>query len=163
MLKCGMATRFRQYYVFFRPGAAGFRLLDTEMNQLPETVRLDKWLWATRFFKTRTLATDTVSAGKVQVDGARAKPSRQVSVGQHLLIKKGPYEYEVQIERLIERRVGAPDAATAYTESAASVKKRRELELKLKDDRMVSKGERLAGRPNKRDRRQIHKFKSQDS
>ena len=133
------------------------------MNQLPETVRLDKWLWATRFFKTRTLATDTVSAGKVQVDGSRAKPSRQVAVGQRLLIKKGPFEYEVQIERLIERRVGAPDAATAYTESDTSIEKRRELELKLKDDRIVSKGERLAGRPSKRDRRQIHKFKSQDS
>lgn len=132
------------------------------MNKQPETVRLDKWLWATRFFKTRTLATDTVSSGKVQVDGARAKPSRQISVGQKLNIKKGPFEFDVSIERLIERRVGAKDAATAFIETEESMEKRRVLELKLKDDRMISQGERLAGKPSKRDRRQIHKFKTQD-
>lgn len=132
------------------------------MNNQTETVRLDKWLWAARFFKTRTLATETVSSGKVKVDGTRAKPSRQISVGQSLLIKKGPFEYDVVITRLFERRVGAKDADTAYTETEESTEKRRILEVKLKDDRMISKGERLAGRPGKRDRRQIHKFKTQD-
>ena len=132
------------------------------MNNQPESVRLDKWLWAARFFKTRTLATETVSSGKVQVDGSRAKPSRQIMVGQTLKIKKGPFEFVVSVDRLIERRVGAKDAATAFTESEESVQTRQALELKLKDDRLVSQGERLAGRPSKRDRRQIHKFKSQD-
>ena len=132
------------------------------MNNQPETVRLDKWLWATRFFKTRTLATDTVSSGKVQVDGSRAKPSRQVSVGQKLNIKKGPFEFDVCIERLFQKRVSAKEAVTAYAETEESMDKRRILEIKLKDDRLISQGERLAGRPSKRDRRQIHKFKSHD-
>lgn len=132
------------------------------MNDQAETVRLDKWLWATRFFKTRSLATDAVSGGKVQVDGSRAKPSRQVSVGQRLDIRKGPFEYHVVINQVIQRRVGAKVAVAAYEESAESIEKRNVLEAKLKDDRMASQGERLAGRPSKRDRRQIHKFKTQD-
>lgn len=132
------------------------------MSELPETVRLDKWLWATRFFKSRSLATDAVSGGKVQVDGSRAKPSRQISVGQRVDIRKGPFEYNVTVQQVIQRRVSAKLAIAAYEESEESIEKRRVLELKLKDDRMVSQGERLAGRPSKRDRRQIHKFKTQD-
>ena len=128
-----------------------------------QAVRLDKWLWSVRFFKTRSLATDAVSSGKVLVDGSRAKPARQISVGQNLLIRKGPFEFAVTINRLIEKRVGAKDAQTAYTETEESIQSRLELQEKLKDDRVLSQGERLAGRPNKRDRRLIHKFKTQDS
>ncbi len=127
-----------------------------------QTVRLDKWLWSVRFFKTRSLATDAVSSGKVLVDGSRAKPARQICIGQHLSIRKGPFEFSVQVDRLIEKRVGAKDAQTAYSESEESIQKRVELQEKLKDDRILSQGERLAGRPNKRDRRLIHKFKTRD-
>lgn len=132
------------------------------LNKEMQTVRLDKWLWSARFFKTRSLATDAVSSGKVLVDGSRAKPSRQIIVGQNLEIRKGPFEFSVVVDRLIEKRVGAKDAQTAYSESEESRQKRELLQEKLKDDRLVSQGERLAGRPNKRDRRLIHRFKSQD-
>lgn len=132
------------------------------LNEELQTVRLDKWLWSARFFKTRSLATDAVSSGKVLVDGSRAKPSRQISVGQNLEIRKGPFEFSVVVDRLVEKRVGAKDAQTAYCESEESRQKRELLQEKLKDDRLVSQGERLAGRPNKRDRRLIHRFKSQD-
>ena len=125
-------------------------------------MRLDKWLWSARIFKTRSLATDAVSSGKVLVDGSRAKPARQISVGQNLIIRKGPFEFSLLVERLIEKRVAAKDAQTTYSESEESIEKRKALQEKLKDDRMLSQGERLAGRPNKRDRRLIHRFKSQD-
>jgi ribosome-associated heat shock protein Hsp15 len=133
------------------------------LSEETQTVRLDKWLWSARFFKTRSLATDAVSSGKVLVDGSRAKPARQISVGQNLVIRKGPFEYSVQVLRLIEKRVGAKDAQTTYSESEESIEKRNILQEKLKDDRILSQGERLAGRPNKRDRRLIHRFKSQDA
>ena len=132
------------------------------MSEVTETVRLDKWLWSARIFKTRSLATDAVSSGKVLVDGSRAKPARQISVGQNLIIRKGPFEFSLLVERLIEKRVAAKDAQTTYSESEESIEKRKALQEKLKDDRMLSQGERLAGRPNKRDRRLIHRFKSQD-
>jgi ribosome-associated heat shock protein Hsp15 len=133
------------------------------LSEETQTVRLDKWLWSARFFKTRSLATDAVSSGKVLVDGSRAKPARQISVGQNLVIRKGPFEFSVQVLRLIEKRVGAKDAQSTYSESEESIEKRNILQEKLKDDRILSQGERLAGRPNKRDRRLIHRFKSQDA
>ncbi|OED40628.1 hypothetical protein AB833_11175 [Chromatiales bacterium (ex Bugula neritina AB1)] len=127
-----------------------------------EKVRLDKWLWAVRFFKSRGLATEAVSGGKVHVDGARVKPSRQISVGQCIEIRKGPYEFVVHVKRLISKRVSAKEAATAYLETPESDSKRAILRQQLRDDRLAASGERLAGRPNKRERRQIHKFKSQE-
>ncbi len=128
-----------------------------------EKVRLDKWLWAVRFFKSRGLATEAVSGGKVHVDGSRVKPSRQISAGQCVEIHKGPYEFVVHVERLLSKRVSAKEAVLAYLETPESVQKRALLSQRLKDDRLAAQGERLAGRPNKRERRQIHKFKSQDS
>lgn len=126
-------------------------------------VRIDKWLWAARFFKTRGLAIEAVSGGKVHVNGVRVKPSRAVSVGQMVEISKGPYEFVVQIEQLSDRRGPAVVARTLYLETAQSEQKRHELELKLKTDRLVSRGEQLAGRPSKRDRRLLHKIKGRDS
>ncbi len=126
-------------------------------------VRLDKWLWAARFFKTRGLATEAVSGGRVHVDGARVKPSRNVSVGQVLEITKGPYEFVVKIEALSNRRGPATLARTLYTESADSISRREALALKLKTDRMISRGEQLAGRPSKRDRRQLQKIRGRDN
>ncbi|MEM7257423.1 MAG: RNA-binding S4 domain-containing protein [Pseudomonadota bacterium] len=133
------------------------------MADQPTSVRLDKWLWSVRFFKTRSLATDAVSSGKVTVDGSKAKPSRPITVGQRLVVKKGPFEFSVTVNQLIEKRVGAKVAELAYTESELSIEKRAELQEKLKDDRIASQGERLAGRPSKRDRRLIHRFKTSDS
>lgn len=130
------------------------------MADRPDSVRLDKWLWSVRFFKTRSLATDAVSSGKVTVDGSRAKPSRPVTVGQRLEVKKGPYVFDIIVDQLVAKRVGAKVAAETYTESMESVERRLELQEKLRDDRIASRGERLAGKPSKRDRRLIHRFKT---
>lgn len=124
-----------------------------------DKIRLDKWLWATRFFKTRSLATEAVGGGKVHVDGARVKPSRQISVGQTLEIQKDQYQYVVKIEMLLDKRVSAPIAQTAYTETPESIEQREKLHVTLKDERMFARSERPAGRPSKRDRRQLHRFK----
>ena len=129
----------------------------------PEKVRLDKWLWATRFFKTRSLATEAVGGGKVHVDGARVKPARQVSVGQMLEIQKGPYQFVVQIDQLISKRVSASVAQTAYTESEESIEKRQKIQATLRTERMFTQAEKPAGRPSKRDRRQLHRFKGRQS
>ncbi len=96
------------------------------------------------------------------MEGSRAKPSRPISVGQQLVVRKGPYDFDITVLRLIEKRVGAKVAENAYIESESSVQKRVELQEKHKDDRLASQGERLAGKPSKRDRRLIHRFKSGD-
>ena len=85
------------------------------MNE-PEVdkVRLDKWLWATRFFKTRGLATEAVSGGKVHCGGVRVKPARQITAGDVVEIKKGPYAFTVVVILAIEKRVSAPEARQAY-------------------------------------------------
>ncbi|MBF0624256.1 MAG: RNA-binding protein [Magnetococcales bacterium] len=83
-------------------------------------VRLDKWLWAARFFKTRPLAAEAVAGGKVQIQGARAKPGREVKEGDWLTIRKGPYEFTVRIKGLSIRRGPAPAAAELYEESEES-------------------------------------------
>ena len=129
----------------------------------PEKIRLDKWLWATRFFKTRGLATEAVGGGKIHVDGARVKPARQISVGQMLEIQKGPYQFVVQIDKLIEKRVSATEAQTAYTETDESLEKRRVIQASMRDQRMFAQSERTAGKPNKRERRQLHRFKGKNA
>jgi len=128
-----------------------------------EKVRLDKWLWATRFFKTRGLATEAVTGGKVHCGGVRVKPARQVAAGDILEIRKGPYEFIVVVELAIEKRVAAPEARKAYTETEESQAAREKLQSRLRDDRMASQGERLAGRPNKRDRRLLQKVRDRNN
>lgn len=128
-----------------------------------EKVRLDKWLWAARFFKTRSQAAEAVGGGKVHVDGARVKPARQINVGQTLEIQKGPYQFVVQIEQLISKRVSASEAQKAYVEDPESIERRRKVQLDMRDQRMFAHAERPAGRPSKRDRRQLHRFKERQS
>ncbi len=132
------------------------------MDDSADKLRLDKWLWAARFFKSRGLANEAVAGGRVHVGGTRVKPSRQISVGQYVQVKKGPYEFIVRVDRLLSKRVAAKVAVEAYTETEESLKKRQTLEQHLKNDRLASRGERLAGRPSKRDRRLIHRFKGED-
>lgn len=128
-----------------------------------EKVRLDKWLWAARFFKTRGLATEAVTGGKVHCGGMRVKPARQIAAGDVLEIRKGPYEFTVVVERVIEKRVAAPEARKVYTETEESLAVREKLQARLRDDRLASQGERLAGRPNKRDRRLLQKVRDRNS
>jgi ribosome-associated heat shock protein Hsp15 len=120
-------------------------------------VRLDKWLWAARFFKTRALAKKAIEGGKVHYDGQRSKCSKVVDVGGVLKIRQGWDEKEIEILALSEHRRGAADAALLYKESAKSVKKREEDAVQRK----ILKVNDLtpAGKPDKRSRREIQKTK----
>ncbi len=123
----------------------------------PGSVRLDKWLWAARFFKTRALATEAVQGGKVHLNGQRVKPARAVQPGDELCIHKGDLEYTVTVTGLGERRVSARVASTWYEESEAS---RAQREERIRQRRLLAAAmPRMPGRPNKKDRRLIHRFK----
>jgi ribosome-associated heat shock protein Hsp15 len=119
-------------------------------------VRIDKWLWAARFFKARTLAAEAVAGGKVKVNGERVKAARAIRVGDALSIHIGPYEYELQVRVLSARRGPAAQAALLYEESAASKAARSELAARLAAER---RGVIPAGRPSKKGRREGIRFK----
>lgn len=120
-----------------------------------DNVRIDKWLWAARFFKTRSLATDAVDTGKVRLDGERIKPARTVKLDDKLSIDNGAENWEVRVMGISDVRAGAPIARTLYEETEESVSKR-------ENDAEARKlyrepGTTIKGRPTKRDRRAISK------
>ena len=123
----------------------------------PDSIRLDKWLWAARFFKTRTLATEAVTRGKVLVNGSRAKSSRRIQVNDMLLIRKGPYEWKVVVENLSEKRGPAKDAIRLYSESGSSINKRNNLSRIMQLDRLSRPT--TDKRPDKKERRKLLTFK----
>lgn len=119
-------------------------------------MRLDKWLWTARFFKTRTLATDAINSGKVQVNDARVKAARELKVGERLKISNGEVRWEVIVKALYDKRGPASEARQLYEETEASAK-RREVQRdnrKLQADPAAD----LQGRPTKRDRRQLNRY-----
>ena len=118
--------------------------------------RLDKWLWAARFFKTRSLATAAIETGKVHVDGDRVKPAKEVRVGQIVHIRNRDFEVEVSVQALSNVRRGAPEAVLLYTETQASMTKREN--AKLTGENAFAQRDRGAGRPTKRQLRDIRKF-----
>jgi ribosome-associated heat shock protein Hsp15 len=120
-------------------------------------VRLDKWLWAARFFKTRALAAAAVEGGKVDVNGDRPKRARPIQVGDEIRIRLGPYEHAVVVRELSGRRGPASVAATLYEETAASKVKREALAIQLKSLHAVFGPDK--GRPTKKDRREIQRLK----
>ena len=119
------------------------------------TVRLDKWLWAARFFKTRSLASEAVDTGKVKVRGERVKPARSLRVGDELAIDNGAETWEVAVLGLSDKRGAAPVARLLYAETPASVARREQLAEQRKLFR--EPGSTIKGRPTKRDRRQLSK------
>lgn len=118
--------------------------------------RLDKWLWAARFFKTRSLAIEAVESGKVRVDSDRCKPSKEVRVGASIHIRTRDFEIEITVQALSNQRRGAPEAALLYTETEASQQRRTALLATRANDH--AQRERGAGRPTKRERREIKDF-----
>lgn len=121
-----------------------------------DKIRLDKWLWAARFFKTRALATAAINGGKVSVNGARVKPSREVHLNDELHIRQGSSEKTVHVRGLSEHRGPAPQAQALYEETPESIAAReKEKELHQLAAAQRPRGE---GRPTKRERRQIHRF-----
>ncbi|MEO5332431.1 MAG: S4 domain-containing protein [Magnetococcus sp. YQC-5] len=125
---------------------------------LSEPVRLDKWLWAARFFKTRSLAVEAANGGKVHVNGIRAKPGRVVKVGETLVIRKDAFVYEVVVLGLSSQRGPAPVAQTLYEETPDSRHKRELTILALRAEPRPIPG----GRPTKKDRRAIIQFRERD-
>lgn len=117
-------------------------------------VRIDKWLWAARFFKTRSQATQAVDGGKVHCNGERVKPSRNLRVGERLNIRLGAFEFVVMVRALSERRGPASEAALLYEETPESQAAREILRQQLRADPVYE----AKGRPTKRDRRHISKF-----
>ena len=118
--------------------------------------RLDKWLWAARFFKTRSLAADAVDGGKVRVDGDRVKPAKEVKIGMLVNIRNKDVEIECEVIGLSNMRRGAPEAALLYAETDASITKRENAKLTKVNETGVR--ERGLGRPTKRQQRDIKKF-----
>jgi ribosome-associated heat shock protein Hsp15 len=123
---------------------------------MTDTVRIDKWLWAARFFRTRGLAREAINGGKVELDGHRVKPGRILKSGDRLSIRRGDDQFEVTVTDLDERRVSAALAQEKYVEDPESAARReaaaeqRKLERQARVDR--------PRRPDKRQRRQIRKF-----
>jgi ribosome-associated heat shock protein Hsp15 len=120
-------------------------------------VRLDKWLWAARFFKTRALAAEAVEGGKVQVNGDRPKRARPIQVGDEVRVRLGPYQHTLTVRSLSARRGPASEAAALYEETAASRMAREALAIQLKSLHAVFGPDK--GRPSKKDRREIERLK----
>lgn len=118
--------------------------------------RLDKWLWAARFYKTRSIAADAVDGGKVRVDGDRAKTAKEVKIGMLISIRNKEFEIEVEVTGLSNIRRGAPEAALLYAETEQSKTKRENAKITREADFGVR--ERGAGRPTKRQQRDIKRF-----
>jgi ribosome-associated heat shock protein Hsp15 len=120
-------------------------------------IRLDKWLWAARFYKTRSLASEAVAGGKVQVNGDRAKRARPLVVGDEVRVRQGPYEFLVVVRGLSARRGPASVAAELYQERPESRAAREAMALQLKTLHAAFVPEK--GRPTKRDRRDLERLK----
>ncbi len=131
---------------------------NTSTDSSPQNkLRVDKWLWAARFFKTRSLAKAAIEGGKVQMDGHRVKVSREISVGDTLHIRQGWDEKVIRVKLLSNQRRGASEAQQLYAETPESMAKREaEAAARKAAGGMI---DRPAKRPTKKQRRQIHKFK----
>jgi ribosome-associated heat shock protein Hsp15 len=123
-------------------------------------IRVDKWLWAARFYKTRSLAAEAVAGGKVQVNGERVKRAKPLQVGDEVRIRQGPYELQLVVRELSGRRGPAAQAAALYEETPASRTARETLAIQLKSLHAAFVPER--GRPTKKDRREINRLKGRE-
>ena len=122
-----------------------------------DSIRLDKWLWAARFFKTRALATEAVNGGRVHLNGHRVKPGRLVHIGDALRIQRGPVLYEIIVKGINKLRRPASEMDQLYEETEASMESRQQ----LTEMRKLAAGTRAAParRPNKHERKHIVRFK----
>ena len=127
------------------------------MSDASDKVRIDKWLWAARFFKTRSLATEAVDGGKVDVNGARVKPAKLIGPGDEVRVRVGPQLFVVMVKDTAERRGSASVARELYDETPESVAAR---ERAAEQHRLAATTFDFdEGRPNKKDRRELRKFR----
>jgi ribosome-associated heat shock protein Hsp15 len=124
-----------------------------------ETIRLDKWLWTARFFKTRKLAAEAVSGGKVHVNNQRTKPGKEVKPGATLSISKDGLNWDITIIALSNQRRPAKEAVLLYEESAESLAKRQQQMIQQREQRELFDFSGQDHKPNKKERRLIHRFK----
>lgn len=125
-----------------------------------ERVRLDRWLWAARFFKSRAMAKGAIEGGKVEIDGQRAKPAKEIGVGQRIEIRRGDELFDIEVVALAQKRGSATIAATLFTETAESLARRAENSARRKMERA---GLRVPEkRPEKRARRALAQMKQAD-
>jgi ribosome-associated heat shock protein Hsp15 len=126
-------------------------------GETADKVRLDKWLWAARFFKTRQIASEAIVGGKVHLNGQRTKPGKEIKAGSRLRIHKGALEWEITVRILATHRRPASEARSFYEETQASIERREKLiEAQRLERSMAPRVEH--GRPNKKERRMIHRF-----
>ncbi len=125
-----------------------------------DAVRIDKWLWAARFFKTRRLATEAINGGKVEVNGTRAKPAKMVRVGDRVHVRKDALDYELMVQGLSDKRGPASVARTLYSETEESQARREQVQAQLKAQAVAFPQPKR--RPDKHDRKRLADFKRHD-
>ena len=123
-------------------------------GEAPARVRVDKWLWAARFYKTRTLAAQAIDAGQVRINGERVKPAHAVAAGAKVEVRKSALAWIIEVTAVSERRGSATDAALLYRETAESAAAR----AKAIAERAAAAAVRGSGRPTKKDRRKLEDF-----
>jgi len=130
-----------------------------ERNMSMDKVRLDKWLWAARFFKTRAKSKEAIDGGKVHIDGVRGKAGKDIGLGDEIRIRQGWYEKIIIVSGVSEKRRGAPEAAAMYDETPESIEARALIAAQRK-----AAGQHISSekRPTKKNRRLIHKFKEKN-
>ncbi|MCY7387991.1 MAG: RNA-binding S4 domain-containing protein [Burkholderiales bacterium] len=124
------------------------------MATAPDAVRIDKWLWVARFFKTRQLSIDAINAGRVEVNGERVKPSKSIKPGDSLLLRKPPVAYQMVVTAIAEKRGSATMAKTLFLETTESIATREKVAAELRDMPPPL----FRGRPTKKDRRTLEKW-----
>ena len=127
---------------------------------MPDETRIDKWLWAARFFKTRSLATEAVSGGKIEINGDGVKPSKTVKAGDRVRIRIGPVEYNVTVKAIGERRGSAPAAQALYDESPESKALREGIAAQRRFASPPAYEDK--GKPSKKDRRDMDRWRGKD-
>ncbi|WP_394752284.1 RNA-binding S4 domain-containing protein [Crenothrix sp.] len=126
-----------------------------------DAVRLDKWLWAARFFKTRSLAAEAIAGGKVHINNHRAKPGKEIKPGVAISISHNGYKWDITVVTVIGQRCAAKEAVLLYEETPESHEKRQQQILQQRENREFFDLDN-DHKPNKKDRRLIHRFKQQD-
>ncbi|TAK63685.1 S4 domain-containing protein [Methylobacter sp.] len=124
-----------------------------------DAIRLDKWLWTARFFKTRKLAAEAISGGKVHVNDQRVKPGKEVKIGAMLSISKDNYRWDITITGINSQRRSAKEAVLLYQETAESLTKREQQIIQNREQRELFDFSGKDHKPNKKERRLIHRFK----
>ena len=124
-----------------------------------DKLRIDKWLWAARFYKTRSLATEEIDKGRVRINDLEVKPAKEVKVGDTVALRQGPVTRTLVVQGISDKRGGAPTAQLLYEETGASVKLREQLAEQQRLEPAISQEH---GRPTKRDRRSIDKVSNKN-